>query len=271
MITAVKKDERRPDKKPEADRKDRWWNASKAEVARQLAAWCDNIERSSWARRWNNLAFYRYMTGRPTPPATYNYASTSRPSSVNVYSRTVFESPRYNVLRQCSDALANRVYKNRPFLQVCPIAGDFNARVKAKNLTRFIDAAFFDLKLWPVVEQCGEDCRIWGSAFLKIDVGLDKTITATRILQDEVVIDDNECNAGEPRHIAIRVFVNRDDLRARFGDDPLALQRLLLLPHGPARPHRWVSRRGRDLAFTKRRVDLCPYAGTHRCHAVDRP
>jgi hypothetical protein len=228
-VNPVKKDEGSKADRA-ADRKDRWWKAPKEDVARQLAAWCDNIERVSWARRWNNLAFYRYMTGRPNAPATYNYATTSRPSSVNVYSRAVFETPRYNVLRQCSDALANRVYKNRPFLQVCPIAGDFKARCKAKHLTRYLDAAFFDLKLWPIIEQCGEDCRIWGTSFLKVDVGLDDTVRVTRILQDEVIIDDNECNTGEPRHLAIRVFVNRDELAAKYQDNPAALDAIRNAP-----------------------------------------
>lgn len=216
MPSAVKNKEATKESTRDDDRKDRWWTASKGTAARQLQAWMNNIERASWARRYANLAFYRYYTGRPTPPSTYNYASTSRPASANVYSRAVFETPRYNVLRQCGDALANRVYKDRPILKVCPIDGDFKARVKSKKLTRFLDASFFDLKLWPIIEQCGEDSRIWGSSFLKVDAGINGEITVTRILQDEVVIDDNECNAGEPQRLGIRVFVTKGEMLERY-------------------------------------------------------
>ena len=208
-----------------------WWNAPKGEAARQLAAWMDNIERGSWSKRYANLAFYRYLTGRPTAPTSYNYSATARPSSVNIYSRAQFEVPRYNVLKQCSDALGARVYKERPFIQVCPIAGDFKARIKSKKLSRWLDASFYDLELWPLIEQCGEDCRTWGSAFLKVDVNpVDNEVRATRVLQDEVIIDENECNAGEPQRLALRIFVNRDDLIQTYGDNPEALEAIRHAP-----------------------------------------
>lgn len=213
------------------DKQGRWWDAPKAAVARELSKWTDNIEISSWGRRWNNLVFYRYMTGRPTAPSSYNYAATSRPSSANVYKRTQFFAPRYNVLRQCSDALANRVYKDRPILKVCPVDGDFKARVKSKKLTRFIDGAFEKYRLWPVIEQCGEDCRIWGSSFVKIDASYDKKeISVTRVLLDEVCIDDNEVNAGEPKRLSLRVFVNRAEMMAIYGNNPEAVSAITSAP-----------------------------------------
>lgn len=209
----------------------RWWTASKADVAAQLGAWCDNIERGDWTRRWANLTFYRYLTGRPTAPTSFNYSATARPSAVNVYSRARWEAPRYNVLKQCSDALGARVYKERPFVQVCPIAGDFKARVKSKKLSRWLDASFYDLELWPLIEQCGEDARTWGTAFVKVDVNpADKKIRRTRILQDEIIIDENECNAGPPQRLALRIFVNRDDLVHAYGDNPEALQAIMHAP-----------------------------------------
>jgi len=209
----------------------RWWNAPKSEVARQLAAWTDSIERGNWSRRWANLVFYRYITGRPTAPTSFNYSATARPSSVNIYSRAQFETPRYNLLAQCSDSLGARIYADRPLLQVSPIAGNQKARVKSKQLTRWLDAIFYDMDLWHEIEKCGDDCRTWGSAFLKIDVDLLGKIKATRVLQDEIVIDENECNAGEPQHMAIRLFVNRDELAERYKGNPEALEAIRTAPH----------------------------------------
>jgi len=197
-----------------------WQTANKGEVANKLEAWCNSIEQANWPRRYANLTFYRYLTGRPVAPASYNFSAVARPGSANVYSRAQWEAPRYNVTQQCSDGLAARVYKERPFVQVCPIAGDFRARVKSKKLSRWLDACFYDLDIWDTVEQCGEDCRIWGSAFVKVDTDpVIKKPRVTRLLQDEIIVDENECNAGEPRRLAIRLFANRDELIAAYGDD----------------------------------------------------
>lgn len=195
-----------------------WWSTPKRseETARALTAWMDSIERLTWAKRWFNLVAFRYMTGRAAVPSSYNFSSTSRPSAAKMYATARFEPPRYNVLMECSDAYANRVYKARPFLQVCPIDGDSSARFNARYLTRFMDAAFFDLDLWTTIEIMGMDCRTWGDGFIKIDVSLDgKKIEKTRLIADEVIVDDNECNAGDnPRNFGIRLFVSRDRMRS---------------------------------------------------------
>ena len=217
--------------RPDDDRL--WWTAPQGQAARRLGSWMDSIERASWSQRWANLNYYRYMTGRSVGPATFNYASTARPSSLaNYWGRATFSAPRYNILAQCSDALHARVYSHRPFLFVTPIDGDFKARVKSKKLTHFMDAAFYDLKLWPIIEQCGADCRMWGSAFLKIDVSQDgKRIEATRILRDEMVVDDNELNVGsEPLHLGIRIFVNRQVMYEKYKDNPAAMEAIRRAP-----------------------------------------
>ena len=204
-----------------------------APVATRLATWMDSIERVMWPQRWANLTYYRYMTGREAGPTTYNYSSTSRPSALTAYwSRARFAAPRDNVLAQCSDALHARVYSHRPFLFISPIDGDNKARAKSKKLTAFLDAAFYDLKLWPLIEQCGADCRMWGAAFLKIDVDVaKKKIEATRVLCDEVVADDNELNAAaSPLHLGIRLFVNRDVMIDKYKDNPAAISAITDAP-----------------------------------------
>jgi hypothetical protein len=204
-----------------------------APVATRLANWMDQIERVMWPQRWANLTYYRYMTGREAGPTTYNYSSTSRPSALTAYwSRARFAAPRDNVLAQCSDALHARVYSHRPFLFVSPIDGDNKARAKSKKLTHFLDASFYDLKLWPIIEQCGADCRMWGSAFLKIDVDVaKKKIEVARLLSDEIVVDDNELNAGaSPLHMGIRLFVNRDVMLDKWKDNQAAVDAIMRAP-----------------------------------------
>lgn len=191
-----------------------WWSKDcpAGDRGRRLQAWQNGIESVSWVRRWASLIYYKYMTGRTTGPVGYNFSSTARPGAASIYSRAVFEAPRYNVIAQCSDALANRVYKARPFLQVCPIDGQFEDRFNARNLTNFMDAAFYELDAWRIIEQCGYDSRIWGDSFLLVDNGINNRITMTRLLADEITVDENECNTGRVDHIGVRLFVSKSAL-----------------------------------------------------------
>ena len=241
-ITVVRDPSNSDGSKSRKDDSRLWWLAARneendgqgeCEVANRLANWCDGIERVMWPQRWANLTYYRYMTGREAGPSSFNYSSTSRPSALTAYwSRARFAAPRDNVLAQCSDALHARVYSHRPFLFISPIDGDNKARAKSKKLTHFLDASFFDLKLWPQIEQCGADCRMWGAAFLKVDVDVTKKkIEVTRVLADECVVDDNELNAGaSPLHFGIRLFVNRDVMIDKCKDNPAAVEAIMRAP-----------------------------------------
>lgn len=211
------------------DRKPKWWNAEDKNVADRLWAWAENIERQNWNRRWSQLAFYRYMTGRPTC-ASFNYSMCSRPSSVvSAYGRSTFMSPTFNVMAQCDSVLENRVYSSRPPLLVDPIAGSVEARREAIKLTRWLDGSFHDLNVFNVAEQCAADARMWGTGWVKVDVSLDnKKVEITRLIDDEVLVDEAEVNVSDdPRTTGIRIFISRDDLLDIYADDKEACAAIL--------------------------------------------
>lgn len=209
----------------------RWWEATKGTAGRQLISWAKSIETSNWPRRFANLTYFRYMTGRPVNP-TFNYSMVSRPASVtNVYGRALWRAPYLNAMAQCDDVLANRVYKSRPFLQVCPIAGDFAARVKAKKLTRWVDGAFYDLGIWDIVEMCGQDSRTYGTGYVMVDVGMDNRPAITRFTDDEILLDETECSVSDkPKNMGVRLFLNRDEVLARYGTTPEAIEAIKSAP-----------------------------------------
>ena len=200
-------------------------------AARQLMSWARDIETTSWPRRFANLTYFRYMTGRPVNPA-FNYSMVARPSSgTAIYGRALWRPPSFNAMAQCDDVLANRVYKSRPFLQVCPIAGDFGARVKAKGLTRWLDGAFYTLKLWDIIEMCGQDSRTYGTGYVMVDVGLDDMPEVTRFCDDEILLDETEVAVGDdPQTLGVRLFLNRDKLLAKFGKNPDAAAAIKAAP-----------------------------------------
>lgn len=223
-----------PNKKPSGRKSNtsdskRFWDAPKGASARRLMAWAMDIETSRWPQRFANFTYYRYMTGRATN-ASYNFSMVSRPAG-SVYGRSVWRPPSFNCMAQCDDVLANRVYKNRPFISVCPIAGDFSARMKSKKLTRWLDAAFYDLDVWNVVELCGQDSRMYGTGYVLVDVGMDDMPQLTRICDDEILLDETECSVSDdPQTLGIRIFVARDKLLQKYGHDEEAAAAILAAP-----------------------------------------
>jgi hypothetical protein len=58
---------------------------------------------------------------------------------------------------------------------------------------------------------------------VKVDVGLNDKPSITRIQDDEIILDETECSVSDkPRTLGIRVFLNREELLAKWGDDPEA-------------------------------------------------
>src|SRR5882672_1222481 len=227
MPVSIESADAKPGKRQDRNpAKKRWYNApwtNKEDVARQLFEWVRTNELISWPRRFANLTFYRYMTGRPVNPA-FHYAVGARPGNISAYySRVQWQPPILNVLGQCDDVLANRVYRQRPFLQWTP-DDSFNQRATAKLLTRWTDGAFNDLKLWGKIEQVGADSRMYGTGWLKVIASpVDDKIHADIVQDDEVIMDESEANVTDQvRTIAIRVFLNREELLDQWGDDPEA-------------------------------------------------
>jgi hypothetical protein len=213
--------------------KRQWWGAPADTVNRELYSWTANLEQLAWPRRYRSLLFFRYMTGRPVNPA-FHYSMGPRPGSITaLYSRVQWAAPSMNVLAQCDDVLRNRVYSQRPFLQWCPDAGDHKGRVNSKKLTRWTDGAFHDYDVWKLVEACGDDSRMYGAGWLKVDASLNgKEIRCTRIIDDEVMEDETELNVTDlPKTRAIRIFVSRDEMLQQYGADADAAAAIKNAPH----------------------------------------
>ena len=198
----------------------RWWTEDEARVGGSLTVAAQNIEKWNWARRYLNLTCMRYMTGRELS-AVYSYSMARRPGNlVRTYSAAEWKAPSFNLIATCADVYSSRIWKNRPFIQVIPIAGDFKARIRSKKLSRFADAVFDETKFWPQVEMAGIDCMTTGDGFFKVREGIGAEggrIAIDRVLADEILVNEEEAQYGNPRSMIQRVFMHREELYYKYG------------------------------------------------------
>lgn len=195
------------------------------ELARLVMARATSIEKWQWSHRYASLVYSRYMSGRDTMGA-YAYSVSARPYSVSLaVDAAVWRPPTYNAIATVGDVYATRIFKNRPFIDCIPLGeGGFKGRVRAKKLTKFGDAVFYATKFWETCETLGYDCMEQGPGIIKTheDTSKPGSIAHTRVLGDELLVDEMEGLYGEPYSILQRVFMHRRDIMARYGKTPEA-------------------------------------------------
>ena len=196
---------------------------SDAEIAMRVVAKATSIERWGWSNRYASLVYSRYMSGRSNVGA-YAYSMNARPYSVSLaVDGATWRPPTYNMIATCGDVYATRIFKNRPFIDVVPLAeGGFKGRVRAKRMTKFSDAVFAATKFWETAEVIGADAMEQGCGIVKVhgDPNKKNTVAISRVLADELLVDDSEALYGEPHSMLQRVFMHKRDLMARYGDTP---------------------------------------------------
>lgn len=200
----------------------RWYDEDEGGVGTALASAAANIEKYSWHRRLLGLVCTRYVTGREMS-TLYAYSMARRPASLTNRLRAVdWSPPTDNVIATINDVYRARIWKQHPFALVTPIAGNFKAYLKSIQLTRFIDAVFHDTNFWDTYEWCGDDCDTVGDCFVKVHESLTekKKIAITRVLPDEMLVNEEEALYGRPRSIIQRCFEHREELIARYGTTP---------------------------------------------------
>lgn len=211
----------------------RWYDKDGKAVGNALSSAAAQIEKGSWYRRLLGLVCSRYMTGRETS-TLYAYSMARRPASLTKRLMHVdWTPPNDNVIATINDVYRARIWKQHPFILVVPIAGNFKAYLKSIQLTRFCDAVFHDTKFWDTFEWCGDDCVSVGDMFAKVHESLTekRKIAITRVLPDEILVNEEEALYGNPRSIIQRCFEHREVLIQRFGTTPALRDAIWKAPH----------------------------------------
>ena len=210
-----------------------WWTQPKPSKAGQpevaskaagaLSAAAEMIEWSQWRDRYAQFVCAQLMTGRAVPAAFGCSLSDRSSRAMRSTWSALFNPPAMNVVALCADVLRNKVFKNRPFLDWIPERGNFAAKAASKEMTFFTDEMYSVLKVWPLVEQAGDDCMTYPSAWGKVAVirreGR-KVASITRVLNEEILLTPEESGAFTlPRSMIQKVFANREDAINTYGVD----------------------------------------------------
>lgn len=197
--------------------------AANPQLANAVVTHAQNIERYRWNDRYASQIFARYLSGRETQGG-YSYSLVQRPAAITRSMTAQWRAPTYNALATCADIYSTRIFKNRPYVDVLPLAaGGFRARIRSKYLSRFGDAVLASTQFWDEkAEVLGLDSMEQGTAVAKVheDDAQSKTIAIDRVLVDELLISDDEALYGAPASLLQRVFMHRRDLIARYGKTP---------------------------------------------------
>lgn len=200
----------------------RWYDEDEGGVGPAMASAAQNIEKYSWHRRLLGLVCTRYMTGREIS-TLYAYSMARRPASLTNRLRAVdWSPPTDNVIATINDVYRARIWKQHPFVLVVPIAGNFKAYLKSIQLSRFCDAVFYETNFWDTFEWCGDDCVSVGDCFVKVHESMTekKKIAITRVLPDEILVNEEEALYGNPRSLIQRCFLHREELISKYGTTP---------------------------------------------------
>lgn len=181
-----------------------------------------NIERNNWPRRMMNMTCLRYRTGRDVA-GPYMFSMAARPSALAQRLRGLqWRVPEDNIVATYADVYASRIWKERPFIMVSPIAGNFKMWLRSLQMGRYIDAVMHDTKFWNTWEQVGDDACSVGDGFIKVHKSLtdEKKIDISRAMSDEMLVDEDEASYGYPPKIIQRCFEHVDVLVAGYGKTP---------------------------------------------------
>lgn len=211
-----------------------WWTkpvvgiGETSRAASALVSTAEAIEYYGWRDRYTSFICAQMMTGRGIPSSFGCTLSERSSREMKSTWSALFNPPALNMVAISADVLKNKIYKNRPFLEWIPEAGKFKARLAAKDITGFTDALFAKLKVWPIIEQCGDDAMTYPAAFVKVSSTpaipgwkgkkSERKIRIERVLAEEILLTPEEAGSFcAPRSMIQRVFVNREEAIYMYG------------------------------------------------------
>lgn len=120
-----------------------------------------------------------------------------------------------NVIKSCVDTATARIAKSKPRAFVLPTKGDYRLKRKCRNLTKFLDGAFFSADVYANAEDVFRDACIYGTGALVLK-NEDDEVKSEVVKVDELVIDQVVGMYDRPTEMSIEHPVPRAELLKRF-------------------------------------------------------
>lgn len=134
------------------------------------------------------------------------------------------EEPNYasdpvtdNLVKSNVDTAVAMIAKNHPRISLVTTGGEWSVQRRAKWLERYIEAQFQQTEMYVHMVDVFRDACVFGTGFLKVFIE-DDTLTAMRVVPDEVIADEEESRAAPPRQLHHRRFLDREVAKALYPD-----------------------------------------------------
>jgi hypothetical protein len=201
--------------------KTKWWNVDvddRSGLAQAITARVTGIENWVMGARYQNALYARLATGRELPILFGSWMQKRVGPTTTSFAKAPFDLPTDNIIAGGIDTLMNRL-GSRPWVTVIP-DGDFDARTQAKVQEAWYAKEFERTNFYETIyDLCRLDNLIWGNAFDMVDVSPKGEIRHTRVLRDEILIDEIEGAKGKPTSMILSLLADRDDLLDEYEHD----------------------------------------------------
>jgi sorbitol-specific phosphotransferase system component IIA len=194
----------------------RWWNETEAEMYKHVFQTVKTLEtRQSYrtqanvrnARLYSNLEVLGVYAGLYAPQVT----EPVLPNRLSL-----------NIIKSCADTATSKIAKAKPRPIFLTEGGNWEMQERAKLLTKFLDGAFDEMRIYQQKQMSFLDGTVFGTGATKFYKDtIKKTVRCERTVIEELMVDDAEAIYGRPQVMYQKRLVARDVLKAIFKDKKL--------------------------------------------------
>lgn len=190
-----------------------WWKIkNKSEMASSLFAVVKYLKENQNWRQNQAALFARLYSNLPI----WNYLGMNM-SKMNVQYKFPNERPTMNVVQSCIDALVSRMTQSKPRPMFLTQGGDYTKRKLSKDLNKFTEGEFYQIKAYQIGEQVLRDSMILGDGLVQVyEDPTTKKVAVDRVLCTENFIDDQDGMYGNPQQWHKLKIMDREVLCAMF-------------------------------------------------------
>jgi hypothetical protein len=121
----------------------------------------------------------------------------------------------FNVVRSCVDTACSMISQAKTRPLILTTAGDYKQTARAKKLTQYLDGMFDSTKFYRHQRKSFREGCVFGTGILKI-FPEEGQVKVEKVFVDEIVVDDLDARAGNPREMHQVKLMPRERLYALF-------------------------------------------------------
>lgn len=192
----------------------RWWKLEDDKIHLSLIPYAKKLRDRNTYRHAQNL-LYAKLYGN-IDMLGFNSAIYGKADPISTNSGV-----KYNVIKSVINTKTAKIAKNKPRPRFLTEGGNWDKKIKAKNLTKFLDGSFYKAGVYKKSDLVYIDASVQGTGLFKVSPDFENMcVRNERVMIDEIDVDEVEAYYGEPRSIYQTKSYPREVLLSMFGDTP---------------------------------------------------